>query len=144
LLVKKAVVEAEEKENKKAEKKIEKAEKAVKEEEKEVVKEAKADKVVQLEKKEEDAEKKDEGKENAAAASAKDPPYKTLPAKDVHIKSALLKDDCAGHFRQSKDHEIHDHPVWIKVKPAEDRFGWYQAGKWHISDLAKLNTMLKE
>jgi len=55
-----------------------------------------------------------------------------------------LKDDCAGHYRQSKDHQIHDHPVWIKVKPAEDRFGWYQAGKWHISDLANLEGMLKD
>lgn len=57
-----------------------------------------------------------------AAAKAKPAPskkeYKTLPAKDVQLKSDFLSDDCAGHYRQSKDHEIHDHPVWIKVKPA--------------------------
>lgn len=66
--------------------------------------------------KEEKKEEKDNNSETKDTAPT---------AKDVEIKSKLLKDDCAGHYRQSKDHQIHDHPVWIKVKPAEDRFGWY-------------------
>ena len=139
MLVKKAAVEGDEKEQKKVEKKVSQAEKAVKQEEKEVQKEVKAEKVAKLENEEAQAEKKADDKK-------KNVPYKTLPAKDVEIKSDNLKDDCAGHYRQSKDHVIHDHPVWIKVKPAPGytRFGWYQDSKWHISDIAHLKTMLDE
>ena len=97
MLVKKAAVEGDEKEHKKVEKKVAAAEKAVKKEEKEVKKEEKAEKVAKIEKEEAKAEKK-------ADDTKKKVPYKTLPAKDVEIKSENLKDDCAGHYRESKDH----------------------------------------
>ena len=119
-------------------KKIKKAKDALKKEEKEIKKEDLADKVLEQEKKKE--EKKDK-KEEAAHPEAH---HETIPDKDVEIRSADLKDETAGNYRQSTNLLIHDHPVWIKVLPSENRMGYYQAEHWHITDLAHLQSMLVE
>ena len=118
--------------------KVEKAKKALVEEEKEIVKEDHAEKVVEVEKKK--IEKKEE-KEEAKHPQAH---YETVPDKDVEIRSAELKHEVAGNYRKSKNLMIHDHPVWIKVQPTENRMGYYQEKHWHITDLKNLHDMLAE
>lgn len=71
------------------------------------------------------------------------------PAVDVEIISSDLKKECAGNYQMVKDIKIHDHPVWIKVKPQRDRVGYYQnikgkKGSWIITDLENLKPMLEE
>lgn len=118
--------------------KVEKAKKALVEEEKEIVKEDQAEKVVEIEKKK--IEKKEE-KEEAKHPQAH---YETVPDKDVEIRSAELKHEVAGNYRKSKNLMIHDHPVWIKVQPTDNRMGYYQEKHWHITDLKNLHDMLAE
>jgi len=37
---------------------------------------------------------------------------------------------------------IHEHPVWIKMKPNQNRIGYYQEKRWIITDIVHLQTML--
>lgn len=39
---------------------------------------------------------------------------------------------------------INELPVWIKVWPTPNRFGYYQLGYWYIYDIKKLPQILKE
>lgn len=58
-----------------------------------------------------------------------------------------MKKQCAGNYEEIKDIKIHDHPVWLKVKPNRGRIGYYQKGKvgsWIITDLENLKPMLKD
>ena len=136
ILKDKVIVEHDEKDVKKADKNIAKAKKALEEEEKAIKKEDTAEKVLDNEKKKEAL--KDE-KENAGKVF-----YETVPDKDVEIRSGDLKHEVAGNYRKSKDLLIHDHPVWIKVQPAHNRLGYFQAKHWHITDLANLPGMLAD
>lgn len=86
-------------------------------------------------------EKKDiEEEEHAEEESAKDTDkidakkvkeeshYPTNPAQDVEIISSKLHHECAGNYQMSNGENaitIHDHPVWIKVKPHRNRAGYY-------------------
>ena len=40
--------------------------------------------------------------------------------------------------------QINDHPVWIKIDPTMNRFGYYQSGYWNIGNLNSLPKMLDE
>ena len=55
-----------------------------------------------------------------------------------------MKDEIAGNYQKSKSAKIHEHPVWIKVQPKQNRMGYYQDGSWIIAELCKLKGMLED
>lgn len=131
-------MEHDEKDVKKMDDKVKKAAAALKEEEAEISNEDKAEKALDLEKKKQDKEDKKD------AAARPKLHYLTVPDKDVELRSADLKHETAGNYRRSKDLQIHDHPVWIKVQPSHNRVAYWQEEHWHITDLAHLKGMLAE
>lgn len=74
----------------------------------------------------------------------KSPTWETTDEQDVEIRSPDLKDDIAGNYQKSNSAMIHEHPVWIKVQPTQNRMGYYQDGSWIIADLSLLKAMLED
>lgn len=97
---------------------------------------------------EEADEEKSKDNDNADAKKKKEEnKYPTDPALDVEIISNDLKEECAGNYRRNNGKnaiQIHDHPVWIKVKPHKNRVGYYQDGHWIITDLSNLPGMVED
>ena len=55
----------------------------------------------------------------------KNPTWETTDEVDVEIRSPDIKDDIAGNYQKSKSATIHEHPVWIKIQPNQNRMGYY-------------------
>ena len=70
--------------------------------------------------------------------------YETKDDAEVEIKSKTNKRDSNGIYQEAKslvknvNMQINDHPIWIKVEPTNNRFAFYQSGRWNIGNLESL------